>query len=240
MKRRQRAGLPLYPPEVFLQEAKNTYYLEQQKHKQNFRSQPHSPSSLSFSTFLSSSYPQELNTLSHSSTTNPQQNVPNSSSLINSHPQFKSPNDKFGMVLPPSTVSSHGYSFNQCNSMARSQQQDSLSSSQSAHDGSTTPTSSHNSGVYGLMGASSGVANGYYEDAQVVEAQSLSHNDKLMSEDSTAAGKKLSCNKRKSMTQEDGTMLVETTMENSGNFTNKKQRNDVSSSQFLTGETGRN
>ncbi|KAJ1404308.1 SANT/Myb domain [Sesbania bispinosa] len=262
MKRCQRAGLPLYPPEV-LNEA-NTFHIQEKEYFTQLQSSP----SLSFSPFLSS---------------NPQQKELNSNSsyYTNPYPQFNFPNMKSGysenMVFPSSSVSSHGHPlFNQCFAANESSDYHSGSfnhgfefdtstamagspyesfplvqcsnteacSSQSA-PGSTTPASSNASGVYGLMGGSS-MANGYHEgeslsphrnsgllDALVMEAQSLSRNDnksKSECEDSTTAEGELSC-KRKSMIakeydEEDEQVLVETTMENSDNNTNKKQRID--------------
>ncbi|MED6175559.1 hypothetical protein PIB30_079536 [Stylosanthes scabra] len=121
VKRCQRAGLPLYPPQV-LHEA-NVYHLQQ-----HLKPQPSSSSSSSFSfspLFISSSNNnnhQEINQLkliSHPpSTNNNQQNPPNSSCLSNinnnpqPYPQFKFPienpnNANLGFPLSPiSTTSS--------------------------------------------------------------------------------------------------------------------------------------
>lgn len=266
MKRRQRAGLPLYPPEV---------QYEANSHNQYF-AQPYSSSSLSFSSFLSPSYSQELNKkLSHSSLSNSQQNEPNHSCYTNPHSQFRFTNDNIGFSsntsLSLSTISSHGQplfdhyfaankscDYYSSTFMAGSLQESlalvqgsntEVSSSQSP-PGSTTPASSNNSGVYCLMGASS-VANGceiaslspqgnhgLLEDP-VAEAQSVSHNDMSKSEDSVVA-EKLTCKRKiiapRESSEEDNTLHVETIMKNNDDNTKKKQRIDSSSSQFSTGE----
>ncbi|XP_057752486.1 transcription factor MYB101 isoform X1 [Arachis stenosperma] len=115
VKRCQRAGLPLYPPQV-LHEA-NVYHLQQ-----HLKPQPSSSSSSSFSfspLFMSSSNHQEINQLkliAHPSTN--QQNPPHSSCLSNnnpqSYPQFKFPNENpnitnsgnLGFPLSPISITS--------------------------------------------------------------------------------------------------------------------------------------
>lgn len=123
MKRRQRAGLPLYPQEV-QQEAAVFHLLQQQNHQK----QPHS-SSVPFSAFLPSSQPRKLNynpslsvfnTMNFSSPTNPIQNQVTPGFYSNPSHQFKffsENNNNPAYALPLSPVSPFGSSpspiFNQ-------------------------------------------------------------------------------------------------------------------------------
>ncbi|MED6206504.1 hypothetical protein PIB30_027446 [Stylosanthes scabra] len=121
VKRCQRAGLPLYPPQV-LHEA-NVYHLQQ-----HLKPQPSSSSSSSFSfspLFISSSNNQEINQLkliSHPpSSNNNQQNPPHSSCLSNPqpYPQFKFPienpnnTNNANLGFPLSPISTTSSLFNQ-------------------------------------------------------------------------------------------------------------------------------
>ena len=284
MKRCQRAGLPLYPPEV-LHEA-NVYDQLQQHLTQSYTS-----SSFSFSPLLSSSYRQEINELSHPSSVNTQQNMPDSCHYTSPlNPQFKFPNEKSAngnVGLPLSLVSPYGssssslfnqsftvnnshdyhsgsynYGFNSNAAMPSSpyespplmQDSNTEASLSQSPPSSITPTLSYASGIYGLMGGASSMANnGYYEvaplspqgnsgllDSLVVEAQSLCRNDKSKSEDSTTS--EVLSHKRKSIVIEvcakkDDIVIMGSGTKSDGNTTNKIRRVDLNSSQFSTGET---
>ncbi|XP_061350625.1 transcription factor MYB101-like [Gastrolobium bilobum] len=256
MKRRQRAGLPLYPPEVH---AEATAYHLQQQH---YFEQPFSSSSSSFSVLLSSCYPKKLNEPTHYSAANPLQNHPDSANCFtNPCPQFKFSNENRedrNLALPSSTLFNQSFASGSYNHdfIAGSDPYEPLplvpgstteiSSSQTA-PGSATPASSYASGVDGLMGASS-IVNDNYEvaplspqgnsgllDALVVEARGLSRNDKSKSECSRPC-------KRKSMapqehTEEGGIVPAMSAMkQNSGDTTNETQRDDFSSSLLSTGK----
>ena len=224
MKRRQRAGLPLYPPEI--QEEAITYHLQQQHYfEQPFSSSP------SFSLLLSSCYPKKLNEPTHFSTINPPQNQPYSS-CYNTDPSGNA-----NLALPLSPISLNGSSsssalFNQSFATHNSDpyqcsgnyihslntnstipvvlgSNTEISSSQSP-----TPASSYASVVDDLLGASS-MVNDYYEvaplspqgnsgllDAVVMEAQGLCRNDKPKSDDSNSTFARLS-HKRKNMAVEE-------------------------------------
>ncbi|TKY48736.1 Transcription factor GAMYB [Spatholobus suberectus] len=110
MKRRQRAGLPLYPPEVRAEAT--AYHLQQNRYLEQ---QPHSSSS--FSLLLSSCYPKKLNDPNqthHSNATNLLQNQPDSANCyINPSQQFKFSNENSGngnLALPLSPLSPYGSS----------------------------------------------------------------------------------------------------------------------------------
>ncbi|XP_020238230.1 transcription factor MYB101 [Cajanus cajan] len=110
MKRRQRAGLPLYPPEVH---AEATAYHRQQH--RYIEQQPHS--SPSFSLLLSSCYPKKLNdpNQTHHSNANLLQNQPDAANCyINPSQQFKFSNENSGsngnLALPLSPLSPFGSS----------------------------------------------------------------------------------------------------------------------------------
>jgi len=228
MKRRQRAGLPIYPPEVHVEA---TAYHLQHRYLEH---QPHS--SASFALLLSSCYPKKLNDPSQSNNSNPNQlqNQPDSSNCyINpSQKHFKFSNENGGnsnLALPLSPLSPYGsssstllnHSFGDHGFIAGSPYEPfplvpgstpDISSNQTP-----TPASSYASGVDGLMGSSSMVNNNsnnnndYYEvaplsppgnsgllDALVMEAQGLSHNDKSKNEEDPTLSGKLSC-KRKNL-----------------------------------------
>ncbi|KAL2331842.1 hypothetical protein Fmac_019423 [Flemingia macrophylla] len=184
MKRRQRAGLPLYPPEVH---AEATEYHLQQHHY--LKQQPHS--SPSFSLLLSSCYPKKLNDPNHThhSNANLLQNHPDAANCyINPSQQFKFSNEHSGsngnLVLPLSPLSPFGssssnllnHNFAPPNASAATDSRDYQSYGDGGFmagpsyepfplvNGSTTdisssqtptPASSNASGVDGLMGASS-------------------------------------------------------------------------------------
>ncbi|KAL1362763.1 hypothetical protein AAHE18_03G104500 [Arachis hypogaea] len=173
VKRCQRAGLPLYPPQV-LHEA-NVYHLQQ-----HLKPQPSSSSSSSFSfspLFMSSSNHQEINQLkliAHPSTN--QQNPPHSSCLSNNnpqpYPQFKFPNENpnitnsgnLGFPLSPISITSSLFNQTLPPLIQGSNNNNEASLSQSSPPlSSTTPTSSHASGNNGYLiggGASNMATNG--------------------------------------------------------------------------------
>ncbi|KAK7263514.1 hypothetical protein RJT34_31105 [Clitoria ternatea] len=187
MKKRQRAGLPLYPRNL-QKESNKSQQIEQHSIK------PHSPPpSLSFSSFHSSLYLPDINELTHSCTPSPQQNETNSSFLSNSYPQFTFSNNMSvfsGHTNFPlfSHFSPYGYSLTnpyQNQSLTSSvfckgvnsnvawveSPNESLTLNQSSPTGSTTTpnSSSHASDVYGLIGANSNskVNSDYHEVAVV-------------------------------------------------------------------------
>ncbi|XP_027343493.1 transcription factor MYB101-like [Abrus precatorius] len=108
MKRRQRAGLPLYPPEVHAEAT--AYHLQQQQHYLEQQPYP-SNSSSSFSLLLSSCYPKKLNepNQNHYSNANPMQNQPDSANCYtNPSQKFKFSNENranVNLALPLSPVS---------------------------------------------------------------------------------------------------------------------------------------
>lgn len=112
MKRRQRAGLPLYPPEVHAQATAYHHHLQQQQHhlEQPFSSSSSSSpsSSLSFSLLLSSCYPKKLDDPTHYSALNPLQNHPDSTNHYTKPcQQFKFSNQNRGngtLALPLSSI----------------------------------------------------------------------------------------------------------------------------------------
>lgn len=256
VKRYQRAGLPLYPPEV-LREA-NLYHLQQQCLTQHY-----TPSSFSFSSLLSSPICQKLNELSYPST-NIKQNQPDSFYYSNPlYPQFKFPNETSSngnMSLPLSPISPYvssssslfNQSFNANNShdyrvgnynndfhsnvAIPSSPYESIPLLQSSNTeatslsqsppSSTTPTSSYASVLL---------------EALVAEPQNLCHNDNSKTENSTIS-KELS-HKRKNIVTDEGSskkediVLVESANKNYGNTNNKIQRVDSNSFQFSTGNT---
>nr|KYP43811.1 Transcription factor GAMYB [Cajanus cajan] len=219
MKRRQRAGLPLYPPEVH---AEATAYHRQQH--RYIEQQPHS--SPSFSLLLSSCYPKKLNdpNQTHHSNANLLQNQPDAANCyINPSQQFKFSNENSGsngnLALPLSPLSPFGSS-----SSNLLNNQSFAPPSASAATDSLAPLSPQ--GNSGLL------------DALVMEAKGLSHNDKSKSEEgSTLAGKSY---KRKIMdyAEEEGTMsAMKKSSSGNGNPTNKSQRDDaISSSQLSKGK----
>ncbi|RDX72830.1 Transcription factor MYB101, partial [Mucuna pruriens] len=109
MKRRQRAGLPIYPPEVHAEAT--AYHLQQHRYLEQ-QQQPHSSSS--FSLLLSSCYPKKLNDPNQQTNANPLQNQPDSvSCFINPSQQFKFSNQNSGsgnLALPLSPLSPYGSS----------------------------------------------------------------------------------------------------------------------------------
>ncbi|KHN44871.1 Transcription factor GAMYB [Glycine soja] len=196
MKRRQRAGLPLYPPEVHAEATsyllQHHRYLEQQQQQQ-----PHSSSS--FSLLLSSCYPNKLNDPNqthHHSNANLLQSQPDHSAnrYINPSQQFKFSNENSGsngnFAFPLSPLSPYGSSSSTLlNHSLGGGDHGFIAGSPyepfSLVQGSTTdissnqtptPASSYASGVDGLMGASSMVNNNnnnndYYEVAPLSPPQ---------------------------------------------------------------------
>jgi len=257
MKRRQRAGLPIYPPEVHAEAT--AYHLQ---HRYMEHHQPHS--SASFALLLSSCYPKKLNDPSQSSNANPLQNQPDSANcyINQSQKHFKFSNEN---ALPLSPLSPYGsssstllnHSFGDHGFIAGSPYESfplvSVSTPDISSNQTPTPASSYASGVDGLMGSSTMANNNnndYYEvaplsppgnsgllDALVMEAQGLSHNDKSKNEEDPTLAGKLSC-KRKNMEYEEEAMMS-AMKKNSGNSTTTENQrdDDNSSSQFSKGET---
>ncbi|KAG4961098.1 hypothetical protein JHK87_037731 [Glycine soja] len=191
MKRRQRAGLPIYPPEVHAEA--NAYHL--QHHRYLEQQQPPPYSSSSFSLLLSSCYPKKLNDpnqIHHHSSANPMQNQPDHSAdrSINPSQQFKFSNENstgnngnFAFPMSPlspygsssSTLLNHSFGGDHGGFIAGSPYEQPFplvpgSTTDISSNQTPTPASSYASGVDGLMGASSMVNNNnnnndYYEVA---------------------------------------------------------------------------
>ncbi|XP_028796893.1 transcription factor MYB101-like [Neltuma alba] len=213
MKRRQRAGLPLYPPE--LQEEASLHHLHQ--NPQYHAPPPHHSSSFSFSSLLSSSsnkrhkLSRQLNNLGYDITYD----------RSNQHHQ------NIGLPLL-SSVSPNGFSYSG-GTMTE------ISSTRSE----TPPSSYSTGGVHGLMGGST-ISPGldYHEvaplssstegnsgllDALLMESQALYD---------SAAGRKLSLKRKRIADEEDRDteQLDSDGKDNSGGL----QRDDLSSSQLST------
>ncbi|CAL0324281.1 unnamed protein product [Lupinus luteus] len=224
IKRRERAGLPIYPPEV-IRDATLYHLREEQYFEKPYNS------SLSSSSFppLLSSYPKKLNASNHyhalvspkklnasnhyHALVNPKKNQPislygSSSNLFNYH-GFVVSNNSAQPVSNDYQYYNNGFN---ASSIMPPLAPSSVSSSQTPPD-SVTPASSNVSAVDGFIGASSKVNSEQYEvapfspqgnsgllGALVVEGQSILRNNKIKSEDSTvAAAAEKSSNKRKSI-----------------------------------------
>ncbi|XP_014499553.1 transcription factor MYB101-like [Vigna radiata var. radiata] len=253
MKRRQRAGLPIYPPELH---AEPTAYNVQHRYLEH---QPHS----SFALLLSSCYPKKLNDPSQTNgfNANPLQNHPDSANCYINPTQkhFKFSNDNgasTNLAFPLSPLSQYGsssstllnHSFGDHGIISGSPYESFPLMSGSTPDISSnqtpTPASSYASGVDGLMGSSTMANNNnndYYEvaplspprnsgllDALVMEAQGLSHNDKSKKEEDPTLAVKLSC-KRKNMEYADEGRtepMVSAMKKNSRNSTSTENQRD--------------
>ncbi|OIW15711.1 hypothetical protein TanjilG_04246 [Lupinus angustifolius] len=224
IKRRERAGLPIYPPKV-IRDATLYHLREEQYFEKPYNS------SLTSSSFppLLSSYPKKLNASNHyhalvnpkklnnsnhyHALVNPKKNQPiplygSSSNLFNYH-GFVVSNNSAQPVSHGSQYFNNGFNIS---SIMPPLAPSSVSSSQTPPD-SVTPASSNVSGVDGFMGASSKVNNEQYEvapfslegnrsllGALVVEGQSILRNNNTRSEDSTVVtAAEKSSNKRKSI-----------------------------------------
>lgn len=229
MKRRQRAGLPLYPPEI---QAEAIVYND--KPLLQLQHEPLSSSSLSFSLLLSSCYPKKLDDPNHYDYNPPQNNSDSSNHYTNPCPQFNFSNEEnieinetLALQKSPSLSpypSSSSNIFNQ-NFTPPSDSHDYQYSENLSYDhhgfnagslyDSETPASSYASGVDGNFMGNSSMVNDYYEvaplshegknsgllDDLVMEGRSISCNDKAKSEDSTYKGSV--SHKRKSMEVEE-------------------------------------
>ncbi|KAG2371599.1 Transcription factor [Vigna angularis] len=255
MKRRQRAGLPIYPPELH---AEATAFNLQHRYLEDI---PHS----SFALLLSSCYPKKLDDPSQTNgfNANPLQNHPDSANFyINPClKHFKFSNDNGGstnLALPLSPLSQYGsssstllnHSFGDHGIISGSPYESFPLVSGSTPDISSnqtpTPASSYASGVDGLMGSSTMANNNnnnndYYEvaplsppgnsgllDALVMEAQGLSHNNKSKNEEDPTLAGKLSC-KRKNMEYADEGRtepMVSAMKKNSSNCTTTENQRD--------------
>ncbi|KAK2424369.1 myb domain protein [Trifolium repens] len=214
MKRRQRAGLPIYPPEVQAEAIAYNNNLMQ------------SSSSPSFSLLLSSCYPKNLDHDQNNQDYNPMQNYNSDSSnhYTNPCPQFNFSNNHENLEInethalpnsptlspyPSSSSNPFNQSFGNPSDSHDYQYSENLSydhqhgfNAGSLYD-SETPVSSYASGVDGLMG-NSNMVNDCYEDHAplspegrnsgllddlVMEGRNISCNiDKARSEDSTFKG----------------------------------------------------
>ncbi|XP_047171309.1 transcription factor MYB101-like [Vigna umbellata] len=255
MKRRQRAGLPIYPPELH---AEATAFNLQHRYLEDI---PHS----SFALLLSSCYPKKPDDPGQTNgfNANPLQNHPDSANFyINpSLKHFKFSNDNGGstnLALPLSPLSQYGsssstllnHSFGDHGIISGSPYESFPLVSGSTPDISSnqtpTPASSYASGVDGLMGSSTMANNNnnnndYYEvaplsppgnsgllDALVMEAQGLSHIDKSKNEEDPTLAGKLSC-KRKNMEYADEGRtepMVSAMKKNSSNCTTTENQRD--------------
>ncbi|CAL0332171.1 unnamed protein product [Lupinus luteus] len=213
IKRCERAGLPIYPPDV-IHEA-TLYHLQEERYfdkpytNNNNNNNNNSPLPFSLqlpSLFSSSSYPNKVNNSNPYSALNPPQNKQPISLYASSSSSSNLLNNQSFVV--PNNSDSHGYNYSSgsfnynngflANSMLPPLVPSSVSSSQ-------TPSDSVNNENYDIAPNSSQGNSGLL-DALVVEGQSLSRNNKSRSEDSTVAVAETaekSSNKRKSVVLEE-------------------------------------
>lgn len=251
MKRRQRAGLPIYPPEILAEaNAYNNHILLQHEPFS-------SSSSSSFSLLLSSCYPKKLddpNTNSYDY--NPLQNN-SDSAYTHPYPQFSFSNDENletneNLALknspslspypsPSSNVFNQGFTPPSDHSYGH-QYSENLSYDHHGFNGgslydSATTASSYASGVndyYEVAPLSSEGRNSGLLDDLVKEGRSISSNDK---------GRSLDSNKRKRMEAEEYedeggiASLVSGSVKKKKNSFDETQKKDFSSSELSTGET---
>ncbi|RHN75554.1 putative transcription factor MYB-HB-like family [Medicago truncatula] len=256
MKRRQRAGLPLYPPEIQAEAIAYNDKLLQLQH------QPLSSSSLSFSLLLSSCYPKKIDDPNHYD----YNLLENNSGSANNHntnpcPQFNFSNDENIEInetlalqkspslspYPSSSSNLFNQNFTPPSDSHDYQYSENLSfehhgfNAGSLYD-SKTPASSYASGVDGNFMGNSSMVNDYYEVAP------LSHDGKNsgLLDDLVMEGRSISCNKgdvshkRKNMEgeeyeDEEGIVPLVSTMKKKKSI-DESQKKDFSSSQLSTGK----
>jgi myb proto-oncogene protein len=260
MKRRQRAGLPLYPPEVQAEAIAYNNNLMQ------------SSSSPSFSLLLSSCFPKNLDHDQNNHDYNPIQNYNSDSSnhYTNPCPQFNFSNDHENLEINETHVLPNSPSLSPYPSSSSNLFNQSFGNPSDSHDyqysenlsydhqhgfnagslyDSETPVSSYASGVDGLMG-NSNMVNDCYEDHAplspegrnsgllddlVMEGRNISCNiDKARSEDSTFKGNESYKRKRMEGEEYDEERDIIPLMKKRS--VDETQKKDFSSSQLPTGE----
>ncbi|CAJ2660295.1 unnamed protein product [Trifolium pratense] len=209
MKRRQRAGLPLYPPEVQAEAiAYNNHLMKEYHHTID---EPLSSSSPSFSLLLSSCYPKNIDNDQNNHDYNPMQNNSDSSNhYTNPSPQFNFSNDHENLEInethalpnspslspyPSSSSNLINHSFGNPNDSHEYQYSENLSYDQHGFNArslcdSETPVSSYASGVDGLMG-NSNMVNDCYEDHAPLSPKG---NNSGLLDDLVMEGRNISCN----------------------------------------------
>ncbi|XP_004487418.1 uncharacterized protein [Cicer arietinum] len=259
MKRRQRAGLPLYPPEIHAEAiAYNNHLMQQQqKYDEPFSSS----SSLSFSLLLSSCYPKKLNDQNHYN--HPLQNQNNSADSANNHYTNDNPQFNETLALQPHSPypSSSSTLFNQSFNAAAAAAPSDLSYDHGFNaggggrgggsmyepfplvpGGSNTEISSSQTTIDSSSPASSMVNNNdYYEVAPISNEGNSGLLDALVVEGRNLSSNDKSksedsnvkgniCYKRKSMESEDSTIPLVSAMKKKKK--KKKKKNGISSNEI--------